>query len=356
MNVGFASDLGVSSKIIMNFYEEHWPRKIAISDKDFHQWQFEDPPSNSRVNTCIIAEKDGQILGVMGLNKRAFYLSGKVKNAAELTTWVVDPNTKGAGIKILNFIKLNFEYVIGMGISEEALPIYLSSNFRYLRHIPRFICPINTNKILEISEYTNARHAKLLVNNVKSFDTDINYKKIVWSEMTEAPVVEGNHFSRSLKDLTWRYDNHPYYNYLNFKILCKDTGMGYVVLRGEITENIKILHVVDILGKKESYENSIKFIESYAKKNGFWAVDIFTTFAPLNKYFNMRGWLSSVDSSFINIPHLYHPLEIRTPSTTSLIYWSKYGELDSYDVNNLYVSKQDADLDRPTMEYIKKIR
>ena len=356
MNVGFASDLGIDFKKIMSFYQDYWSRKIAISDNNFHQWQFQQPPANKGINSCVTAEKDGRILGVMGLNKRNFYLSGKVKNGAELTTWVVDPSTKGVGIKILNFITRNFDYLIGMGISEEALPIYLFSNFRYLRHIPRFIYPINAEKVLEISEYTSIRHAKLLVKPAKSFNTDIDHERIVWSEMKEPPFIEGNYFSRSIEDLVWRYDNHPYYKYLNFKIFCKESLIGYVVLRGEITDNIKLLHVVDILGKKESYEYSIKFIESYAKKYGYWAVDIFSTFAPLNKYFNMRGWLSSVDSSFINIPHLFHPLEIRNPSTTSLIYWSKNRELESYDVNDLYLTKQDADLDRPTMEYIKKIR
>ena len=241
-----------------------------------------------------------------------------------------------------------------MGISDEALPIYLFSNFCYLRHIPRFIKVINKKKVIEISNYTNLRHAKLLIRPVKSHNKDIKFEKIVWSENQENPIIEGNHFSRNLSDLVWRYDNHPYYKYLSFKLFCNNSLISYVVLRSETTDKTKILHVIDILGKEECYEQSIQFIEQYAKKNGFWFVDMFSTFAPLNKYFNMRGWLSSLDSSFINVPYLFQPLEIRDPSTTSLIYLSKDHELESYDISNVYVTKQDADLDRPTMRYIEK--
>ena len=74
MNLGFASDLSIGSKKIMSFYQDYWPRKIAISDNNFHQWQFQQPPGNNGINSCVIAEKDGRILGVMGLNKRTFYL------------------------------------------------------------------------------------------------------------------------------------------------------------------------------------------------------------------------------------------------------------------------------------------
>lgn len=63
----------------------------------------------------------------MGLNKRIFYSAGQCLNGAELTTWVVDKQVKGsgAGAKILNFITDNFTVLFGMGISQDALPIYL---------------------------------------------------------------------------------------------------------------------------------------------------------------------------------------------------------------------------------------
>lgn len=355
-NIGFASDLGIESSQIMAFYSEHWVRKIALSDYNFHQWQFVDPPLNGGDNSCVVAVKENVLLGVMGLNKRNFYISGKAKNGAELTTWVVDKNIKGsgAGAKILNFITDSFDYLLGMGISQDALPIYLRSDFRYLRYIPRYIFVVDKQQILNISEH--APYARKVVKSCSIGTNKVEYEKIQWSQVEFQPIVEGNHFSRTLEDLIWRYDKHPYFHYLTFRIHSNNSPDGYVVLRSEITEDVKMLCVIDILGGENSYKSSIEFIENYAIENGYWAVDMFSTYSNLNKHFLMRGWLSAVDDSFINVPHLYYPLEVRNPATTSLIYWSKEHELDSFDVSNLYVTKQDADLDRPTMNFIENAK
>ena len=352
INVGFAKELGICFSKITEFYKNHWTRKIMLSDDIFHRWQFENPPLNGGANSCVVAVRNEQILGVMGLNRRIFYLGTKMCIGAELTTWVVDQKTKGSGVgaKILSFITNQFEILFGMGISQDALPIYLRSGFRYMRYIPRYIYVVDAKKILRISDH--APYAFKLVKSSEYLNHSISSEKTSWGLEKLNPYVEGNHFSRNIEDLTWRYDSHPYFNYLTYKIFNKDSCIGYVVLRAEITHDIRILHVVDILGCEDSYENSIKFIENFAKTNNFWAVDMYSTFAPLNKYFNIRGWLSAVDSSFINVPHLFHPLEVRNPATTSLIYWSKNFELSFYDISNLYLTKQDCDLDRPTMDFI----
>ena len=288
----------------------------------------------------------------MGLNKRIFNYGYKRLNGAELTTWVVDKEIKGtgAGAKILKFIINNFEVLFGMGISQDALPIYLRSGFHYLRYIPRYIHVIDAKKILEISECAN--FAPKLVKNSSYQPSNVKGEQISWKNQSHAPIVEGNHFSRSLEDLIWRYDNHPYYKYKSYKTIGIQGEVGYVVLREEITDAIRILHVVDILGPTSSFEDTIKFIESYAQYNAYWAVDVYSTLAHLNKYFCARKWLSAVDSMYINVPHLFHPLEVRNPATTSLIYWSKDPNVDFLDLSRLYLTKQDCDLDRPTMNFI----
>ena len=355
IKIGFAEELNINSSQIIEFYKLHWPRKIALSDNIFHEWQFVNPPLNENANSCVLAVEDNQILCVMGLNRRNFYLSEELLTGAELTTWVANPKTKGsgAGTMIINFIKNKFDVLFGMGITQEALPIYILSGFNYLRYIPRFLYVVNAEKILQISDHMP--YASRLLKKSRHHNNEINFKKISWRDMSDDPFIEGNHFSRNLSDLIWRYENHPYFNYLTYKISSKDFGDGYVVLRAEITKEIKILHVIDILGPQEGFESSIKFIENYAEINEFWVVDIFTTFSMLNKYFNMRGWLSAVDSEFINVPHLYQPMEIRSPATTSLIYWSKTSNVSFYDLSGLYLTKQDCDLDRPTLRYIRNL-
>jgi len=348
--IGFAHELSVGSSLIMDFYKTHWQRKIVLSDKAFHAWQFEDAVENRGTNTCVVALNNERLVGVMGLNKRIFNYGKQSLNGAELTSWVVDKEFKGAGAKILKFITDTFEVLFGMGISQDALPIYLRSGFHYLRYIPRYIYVLDAKKILEISQC--ATYAHKLVKNSSYELSNVRGEQISWNDQFHSPIVEGNHFSRSLKDLIWRYENHPYYSYKSYKTSSIDGEVGYVVLREEVTDDIRMLHVIDILGPKTSFENAIRFIESYAHENEYWAVDVYSTLAILNKYLNGRKWLSAVDSKFINVPHLFHPLEVRNPATNSLIYWSKEPKVDFLDLSRLYLSKQDCDLDRPTMNFI----
>ena len=355
IKIGFASDLGVDSAQIMKFYSDYWVRRIALADGRFHAWQFVDPPSNNAKNTCVVALRDSVLLGVMGLNKRQFNTYGQVKLGAELTTWIVDKRFTmlGIGARILSFVKDQFDFLVGMGISVEALPIYLRSDFRFLRFIPRYIFVVDKARILELSKC--APYAKKIVRDGLTKLGPISYEKIKWGEMQMSPKVEGNHFSRAREDLIWRYDNHPYFTYQSFAVRSQsaDNDYGYVILRAETAGDIRMLHVIDILGTRDTFESSVRFIEAYAHREGYWAADIFSTYSSLNKHFVNRGWLSAVDDSFINVPYLYHPLEIREPSTTSLIYWSKDMNANIFDISELYITKQDADLDRPTQKFIE---
>lgn len=357
IQVGFASDLNINVEEINNFYQTHWKRKIALGDKRFYEWQFILPPANLFRDSCVIAIKGRTILGVMGLNRRSFKISGKILKGAELTTWVVDETNKGggAGAKILRYIMDEFDFLIGMGITQDALPIYLRSGFRFLNAIPRFIRVMELDKMISLSIHEDYAKKVLRRQNISSQDYD--YKKTIWREEKSPPMVNGHHFSRELQDLIWRYDQHPYYDYFTYKIYIPNTPKRYVyvVLRHEITKDVRMLHVLDILGYEQGYEIAINFVEKYAIDNNFWAIDCYSTLSNLNKYFYKLGWLSAVDDIYINVPHLFHPLEVRTPPTTSLIFWSKEKSAEFFDTSNFYITKQDADLDRPTMDFIRAL-
>ncbi len=86
----------VSHKL-QNFTKITGQEKLLCEDI-FHRWQFKSPPPlNGGANSCVVAVRNDQILGVMGLNRKMFYLDTKMRIGAELTTWgVVDQKTKGS--------------------------------------------------------------------------------------------------------------------------------------------------------------------------------------------------------------------------------------------------------------------
>jgi len=111
IKIGFVYELNISSDLVREFYEKNWSSKISLSDKKFYEWQFLGAPDNSGSDYCVVAydEDHKKILGVMGLNKREFYLRDVKKDGAELTTWIVANDSLGLGLgsKILSLIFKN---------------------------------------------------------------------------------------------------------------------------------------------------------------------------------------------------------------------------------------------------------
>lgn len=359
IEIGFVHQLKLNSASVRSFYADNWKRKIALSETKFYEWQFTHNPESEGKDHCVVAvdHDSRKILGVMGLTRRTFFLNGKPRNGAELTTWVVSSESVGMGIgsKILKFIQENFDVLIGMGISEAALPIYMKSGFRFMRSIPRFVKVLRFDNIKH-----HAVHNELgfrLIELWSAKDDNEWSAQEVSTKNYETWLSKEDHdmhmFTRDNNHRLWRYDQHPVFEYRQF--LVEDSKLpgnskAFVSLREELSiPEFKVLHVLDLLGSGESIRAAIGFIESYAKHNSFDLVDFYCTSSRINRFFLARGWFSTLDDLCFQFPHLFNPIELRLPPTTSLIYWSSSGLEDMADMSNLYVTKQDADLDRPTL-------
>ncbi|MBT5752456.1 MAG: hypothetical protein HOI33_07075, partial [Rhodospirillaceae bacterium] len=65
---------------------------------------------------------------------------------------------------------------------------------------------------------------------------------------------------------------------------------------------------------------------------------------------------SILEDSFFQFIHLFHPPEMRSPPTTSLVVWARDEMQGLRDMENLYIAKGDMDLDRPTADTYEKYR
>lgn len=352
-SIGIPSDFGISVNEICNFYNDHWPRKIALSDEKFYTWQFIENPSSKGVDECCIAVSDGEIIGIMGLHSRDFYLSGRKLKGAELTTWVVSEKhrNKGSGPAMIDYLKSKYDVMTGMGISQAALPVYLRSGFRYLKAIPRYVYVLNWDNVgifIEAAPLAK-KYAKSQLR-LSDF-SDTAYEPAKATCIFESGLKRRNMFSRTADDIAWRYDNNPYFKYHHYFVNDK----CHVAVRiDKDIDGFIMAHCVDILGDETCYEAAISSVISYAEKEGADAIDFYSTNANLNAYLNEMGLFSTLDHDFFKFPHLFHPVEMRTPATTSLILWARDDMHDLLDLSKLHITKQDADFDRPTIHGMKK--
>ncbi|AKH63221.1 MULTISPECIES: GNAT family N-acetyltransferase [Photorhabdus] len=350
--IGSASELNITIKMICDFYKKHWSRPIILTNEDFYIWQFINNPCNKSIDNCCVAIDYDKVVGIMGLNERDFVLDGAIEKGAELTTWVIAEShrNKGCGPKMIEYLKNKYSVMIGMGISQTALPVYIRNGFKYIKSIPRYVHVISWDNISSLTtidplakKYAKGQLKKVNYNILDFSKDDINN---LYKEFSK----NYNSFSRTHDDIYWRYNEHPYFKYEYVIIEAENKTKCFVAYR--IDRNIDGLimaHCLDIFGDKQAYSAGISFIADIAKINAADAIDIYATNSSLVSELKCNGWFSTLDDDFFKFPHLFHPIEVREPATTSLILWSSKNINILLDTGKLHITKQDADLDRPTL-------
>ena len=106
-----------------------------------------------------------------------------------------------------------------------------------------------------------------------------------------------------------------------------------------------------MFGEPAHIDAAIAFIENEAARRGTAFVDISLTAGPLIAQLRARGWSSAIDDPLIEMPSLFHPVELRRPPTTSMVIWGREKRAQLYDFSRLHITRADMDLDRPTLHW-----
>lgn len=351
VTTGSASDLGVSVEEIAAFYDLHWPRKISLGLPGFSRWQFVSAPEQRDLCSVCVSVSGSTLLGAMGLHERSFRLDGSRRRAAELTTWIVAPESKGKGIgpRMLDHLQSTYDVLLGSGISDDALNVYLRKDFNYWRYIPRFF---RIWDIEAVRPYSNIAPLgqKLARHRMDSVTADAGGARKVAAADVAAPdrgLSDKNGYVRDQAHLGWRYDQHPVYDYETYAIGDK----AHVILRRDSLPGMAFAHVVEIGAEAGEMPAVLAFLEHYARERGLAAMDFTCTSSDFGRHFIASGWFSSVDEPMFAFLSLFHPPELRDPQTTSLIYWARDAQVALADLGRMHVVKGDLDLDRPTIAY-----
>jgi len=221
--VGEAGDLGVSVEDVCAFYRRHWRREVAIGLPSFYQWQFCETPENAGKDVnCVVLDKNDEVAGIVGVNRRTFWLNGKPRKAADLTTWIIAERLQGKGLgrKVLGFLQESYDAILGLGVTPQALVLYMTSGFQYLRYVPRFVRVFDIEAIAEHAQIEKL--GERLIHNWKQAErTPYAVHPVEAGKLVDcAHFLEGsfNYFTRDEDLLAWRYDRHPFFAYESFLI------------------------------------------------------------------------------------------------------------------------------------------
>ncbi len=355
IRVGPAHAFGISTSDIAAFYRDHWARPIALSLSGFADWQFCAAPEAEGRNHCVTAVLGDRILGVMGVTPALFRAGVARLRGAELTTWIIAPEARGQGIgqRILAHLKVGYDVLLGAGITAAALPLYLGADFAHLAHVPRFFHVADEEGLQRFAQPAAAALALVRARQARALPR--LYSATACAAADLAPLAEGlSALRRDAPGLDWRFDRHPVFRHHCFRVTdAQAPGRGAgVILRADRAADTPILHVLDLFGDPADLPAAIAFAEDQARQRGAAFVDITVTSGLLAGHLRARGWSSAVDDPLIELPSLFHPVELRRPPTTSLVVWAREGREALYDLSRLHVTKADLDLDRPTLAYL----
>lgn len=348
IKIDFAYKTQFSINDIIVFIEKNWIRKTLLSQNKFYQWQFK----SNMIDSSILAVHNNNIVGFMGLNKRSFFLEEEELDGAELTTWIINNNYRNKGLAklMIEFIKLNFDVAYGANITPEALKVYLRLGFYFVKEIDRVVKILSYNKVEKIAYL--APTVKKVFDNKKLING--NYRLISF-ESIELTGYAYNGFNRSSSYLNWRYVQHPYYDYKALELLNLNEII-YIIFRLEnINKEIKSMIITDVLGDSKNFD--LSGIEKYAIDNGVDLIEFYSTSSYIISKFVLNKYIHSRDlRDFIDVPYLYNPLEKTASKSYSLIYFGKDKYLSKLvNYGNIYITKQDCDLDRPNDYYLEKV-
>ena len=351
------SESEVDSSAIGRFIEAHWQKRVALSSTRFFDWQFCESPGNVGRNRCLVLlDRDDAIHGFMGVTPREFSLDGKRLAGAELTTWILSEAVRGLGLgkAIVRKLQQSYGAIIGMGISESALPIYATHGFKYMRYLPRYVRVFDAERVAPISKLEPLGE-RLIREAPASIGVRFEAVAVGFSDAADLAETIHRSFNCAIRDadyLVWRYANHPVYRYEVFRVT-HDRGQAAVVVRVDDVGDLRVLHVVDFLGAVADVPAVLCFLEEMGRESDIALADFYCSADPIGHQFWSHGWFSCVDDFHIQVPNWFYPIDMRIPPTTSLILWAREDVGALLDRSRVYITKGDCDMDRPTMNYFE---
>ena len=351
LQIGPMSALGLPPGTATAFFAAHWKRRIALALPRFYAWQCIHPPDNHGADSCwgVYDPARQELLGLMGLNRRAYFLNGQTLKGAEMTTYIASPRGTrlGAGARLVQDLQTHFEVLMGMSLSAQGTTAFLRAGFRVFQAVPRFLRVYDLDPLRPFASIEPLAEKLLRARPPLPMPPHLRLQSPTPSGMETAMHWLRDHahgFARDPAHLQWRFDRHPAYTHHRHEV-CTPDGPAQLHIRPHHAPDFTILHILDAYGPGVAH--LLPVIDHLSAIHQAHIADFFCTHSAINAHFLAGGWFSNTDDTCFRFPHLFNPVERREPLSNSYTLWSRHHMPPLCDTGRLYLTKQDMDFDRP---------
>ncbi|MEC0129069.1 hypothetical protein [Paenibacillus pabuli] len=358
------------SAVLMQALNDLWAKNHILSrDERLLNHMFGDNPVVQRVfgekHYGFLGAWLGQeIVGLFGLMAFDFNLYGKHYFGFAPTNWIVAPEQRhtGAGLKLMRaMMSYNPAVVLNLGINSNVARLYKGmGGYQVIPDVPRWIGVYDYEQTSQRLLNGNA-HAIRYFDTIRKRQQRTNYRVTAsfdadrWDKFHTQWSVQYVGFSRNSAFIKWRYINHPTFDYRIFT--CEDQSgnfKGLLVIRIEsiLEPEVKIGRIVEfIAADQDSAVQLANQIVGICEQEMLLFVDFYCFSSMTTWGLETIGFKRAFknDADKWVLPTRFQPLDLDVTYMMGALYTSKelQGKIPSANDHTWYITKGDADQDRP---------
>ncbi|SEU10008.1 GNAT family N-acetyltransferase [Paenibacillus sp. NFR01] len=307
---------------------------------------------------------EGEIIGIFGLMAFEFNVYGKQKMGFAPTNWIVPPEHRhtGAGIQLMRkMLEFDPAVVLNLGINANVARLYKGmGGYQVIPDVPRWIGIQDKDSTIKLLLEGNEKPVRYY-DKIRSVEGNPTYKvfeqfdpekwDVFYSKWAKANVG----FSRNAAFLSWRYLNHPSFNYQVFTCENNDGQYkGLLVVRKETILDGKgsIGRIVEFIA--EDQDSAIQLaneIVKFSEQNNLLFNDFYCFSSITSWGLEAVGFkrVMKNEADKLVLPTRFKPLDLEITHMMAAMYVSKelQGKIESINDQTWYITKGDADQDRP---------
>jgi hypothetical protein len=353
LRIGTPDELGLAPGRVESFYRDNWPKRTPLSVPGHYSYLYRSSYDGSQAEATTVAVdgSDGEIVAALAARQRSFLLPDQRRvRGAEMSTWLVraDHRAGGAGVKVLTALRDRFDFCLGASITPEAKDVYLRLGFRWRPALPRFIYAPDWIKLGEFLSEPRLAHRTALARRTPAARSAPAWHE-AGAEAIATDVFDDSRsarFERSAAAMQWRYASNPFFQYRTVVI---ETGRSpaCLVFRVEEFASYRAIRVVDFIGQISAVVHVPQVLQALCDREGANCVDFFCSHVAARDAFMSSAWFCvPEEESVADFPHLLAPPARRSPNSYSYVYWIHPASADALGESQLFITKQDCDMDR----------
>jgi GNAT superfamily N-acetyltransferase len=255
---------------MLALFEKIWTKELADKLREMWAWKYEqnphDPPVGNK--TCVL-ERDGRIIGMMGLLSDLVWVNGRTLPIIWAIDFAVHPDFRGGGFRMVNYEKKMDSDFLQAGIAVAGRPfefyvkagypmVFSFSIFKNIMNPRNFFQKKSMNKaaVLLLTILFKTVTACLSLFRARLKDKDISVIPVsrfddrfdeLWKEAC------GGYNICMVRDkdfLNWRFFERPDSGYAIFAAEKNGRILGYIVLRQKVARNTRYGTIIDLFTKK----------------------------------------------------------------------------------------------------------